>query len=67
MELESALLMCSKANPLIPVCAEEKYREPSKENGQLMLKRSELPDGFQGRVFKDRVRERVVGVCSASP
>ena len=26
-----------------------------------MLKRRELPDGFQGKVFKDRVRERVAG------
>ena len=34
---------------------------PSKENGQLMLKRSELPGGFQGRVFKGKMRERVAG------
>ena len=26
-----------------------------------MLKRPELPDGFQGKVFRDRVRERVAG------
>ena len=26
---------------------------PSKENGQLMLKRPELHDGFQGSLFKD--------------
>ena len=62
MERESALPICSKANLLIPVCAEGKYREPSKENEQLMLKRSELPDGFQGRVFKDRVGKRVMGM-----
>ena len=31
------------------------------EWGWLMLKRWELPDGFQGKVFKDRVRERVAG------
>ena len=31
-------------------------RAPRKENGQLMLKRPGLPDGFQARVFKDSVR-----------
>ena len=31
---------------------------PSKENEQLMLKRPELPEGFQGRVFKGKVREK---------
>jgi len=30
---------------------------PSKKNGQFMLKRSELPNGFQRRVFKGKVRE----------
>ena len=29
----------------------------------LMLKKPELCDGFQGKVFKDRVRERCCGVC----
>ena len=33
---------------------------PSKVYGRLMLKRTELPTGFWGKVFKDRVRERVV-------
>ena len=28
----------------------------SRQNRHLMLKRPELPDGFQGRVFKDSVR-----------
>ena len=32
---------------------------PNKEYELLMLKRPELINGFQGRVFKDRVRERV--------
>jgi len=27
-------------------------RAPSKENGQLVLKRPELPNAFQGRVLK---------------
>ena len=31
-------------------------RSPSKEKGQLMLKRPELPYGFQGRVFKGNIR-----------
>ena len=34
---------------------------PSKENGQLMLKRPGLPDCFQERGFKNRVMEMVVG------
>ena len=28
-----------------------------------MLKKLELPEGFQGKVFKDRVREGGCGVC----
>ena len=28
-----------------------------------MLKRPELPEGFQGKVFKDRVSEGVCAVC----
>ena len=28
----------------------------------LLLKRSELPDGFQGKVFKDKLREGSCGV-----
>ena len=32
-------------------------QEPSKESRQLVLKRPELPEGFQEKVFKDRVRE----------
>ena len=34
---------------------------PSKENGQLTLKRPELLEGFQGRVFKGKVRESIKG------
>ena len=34
---------------------------PSKEYGWLILRRLELPNGFQGRVFKDKVREKVIG------
>lgn len=30
---------------------------------QLMLKRPEPPDGFQGNVLKDKVREGDCGVC----
>ena len=36
---------------------------PSKESRQLVLKRPQLPDGFQGKVFKHRVREGGCGVC----
>ena len=38
---------------------------PGKENGQLVLITPKLPSGFQAKVFKDSVRERVVG-CVAS-
>ena len=31
--------------------------------GQLVLKRPKFPEGFQGKVFKDRVREGGLGVC----
>lgn len=34
---------------------------PSREARQLVLKRPELPEGFGGQVFKDTVREGVVG------
>ena len=64
----------SKANVLTPGCGEGKYSiyckvpsvGPSKENGQLMLRRPKLPNGFQGRVFKDSVRERVMGCMISS-
>ena len=36
---------------------------PSKEDGQLMLKRPEFPGGFQGRVFKGNIR----GECCRVP
>ena len=59
----------SKTNLLTLGCGEGKHnidcRAPSKENGQLMLKRPKLPDGFQGRGFKGRVREGLQGVWSA--
>ena len=34
----------------------------SKESGHLVLRKPEYPDGFQGKVFKDKVKERTV-VC----
>ena len=43
-----------------PNCKVLKVR-PSKENWQLMLKRPELLDGFQGGVFKGKVKEKVAG------
>ena len=39
---------------------------PSKENGQLMLKRPKFSDGFQGRVLKDSVKETVTGCVISS-
>ena len=45
----------SKTNLLTSGCGEGNYsivcRVPSKEKGQLMLKRPEPPNGFQGSVF----------------
>ena len=35
--------------------------KPSKEYEWLMHERPELSNGFQGRVCKDKVRERVTG------
>lgn len=37
--------------------------EPSKENGQLTLKQSELPNGFQRRVFKGNIRCESCSMC----
>ena len=52
----------SEANLLIPGCSEGKCSigcsAPCKESRQLLLKIAELLDDFQGKVFKDRVRER---------
>ena len=33
-----------------------------KSLGQLVFKRFKLPESFQGKVYKDRERERVAGV-----
>ena len=60
---------CSKVNLLTPGRGEGRCRliaRPSREYGQLMLKRPELPDGFQGKVFKDSVKERGVGCVISS-
>ena len=62
----------SKVNLLRLGCGEGKYSihcmVPSKKNGQFMLKRSELPNGFQRRVFKGKMREGftgcVISLCS---
>ena len=52
-KVNSGPLACPASDPS---CCEGKDsvcgRAPSKENGQLVLKRPELPDGFQGRVLK---------------
>ena len=63
-------LMLSKVSLLTPGCGKEKYRAPSKENRQLVLKRiKKFPDGFQARVFKGnlesescRVHDQVVNI-----
>jgi hypothetical protein len=39
---------------------------PRKGNGWLILKRPALTNGFQGRVFKGKVREIVTGYAISS-
>ena len=60
LNLGSLARLAAKPILLLPGCGEGKYkvyrRVPSKENGQLVLKRPKLPDGFQARVFKGNVR-----------
>ena len=41
-------------------------QSPSEESGQLMLNGPKLPNVFQGKVFKDRMRERVSGYMISS-
>lgn len=57
MELESAHPTLSEANLMTLGCAEGKYsvcyRTPSKEKGQLTLKKQ---DGCQDRIFKRKTR-----------
>ena len=59
--------MRSKANLLTLGCGEGKCsvycRASSKESRELVLKTPGLSDGFQGKVFKDRVRDGGCGVC----
>lgn len=38
-------------------------RPPSKENGQLVLKRPKLPSDFQAKVFKHSVRREGLKMC----
>lgn len=60
----------NKANLLTPGCGEGKYsiyhKALSKENGQLIFKRLELPTGFQGKGFKGSVRNGGAGcvICT---
>ena len=43
------------------------YKVPGKESrAVLMLKTPELPDMFQGGIFKGKVRERSQNVCDES-
>ena len=57
----------NKANLLTSGCGEGKCsvccRAPSKESRQLVLRRPNHPESFQGKVFKDRIREGWCGVC----
>ena len=63
MELESAHPIHSEAYLMTLGYAEGNYsvcyRTPSKEKGQLMLIISKLLQGFQERVFKEKMKERV--------
>lgn len=68
--LGSTGLMAGKANLLMPGCGEGKCniycKAPdlgsSKEKGQLVLRRPDLSDWFQGRDFKGKVRGVAFGV-----
>lgn len=54
------LSVCSKANLLTLVVLKESavfVARPNKEYGQLIFNSPELSDGFQGKVFKGKVRE----------
>ena len=57
----------SEVNLLTQGCGEGKCsvycRAPSKESRQPVLKRHQLPDGFQRKGFKDKVREGSGAVC----
>ena len=52
-------LGCGEIRCSVNCCKECQARSP----GQLVLKRPELLKGFQGQVYKDRVREGMGGVC----
>ena len=62
MEQNLYLLIQHAANLLTPGCGEATYniycRVSSKENVQLVLKRTELPRSIQVRVFKNNVMGR---------
>ena len=45
------------------VCSQCLLQVPSRESRQLLLKRLKLSKHFQGKVVKDRVKEKVCGVC----
>ena len=55
---------CRESELLTPVCGEGNYSlyfktasvVPSKDNGQLMLKITKFPYGFQGRAFRGNMR-----------
>ena len=56
--------MPNKADLLTWGCGEGKCsvycRAPSKESRKLVIQRPELPKEFQGKVFKDKVREEAL-------
>ena len=58
---ESNLLTLDHGKVRYSVYCKTSKMGPSKENGQLVLKRPGLPDGFQERDFKNCMTERVVG------
>ena len=49
------VLWCQLCQNIIVWSRKRFIAEPSKENGWFMLKRSEIADGFQGRVFKGKI------------
>ena len=65
-----SLLPTHKANLLTPGSGEGKcsiyYKAPHKENGWLMLRNPKLTKGFQQRLWKSQVREKVPGSVISS-
>ena len=62
-------MMHRKAHPLTWVVGKDRTAftvAPDEGSGRLMLRRPGLLYGFQGKVFKDRIRECLSGIVISS-